>query len=114
MEQEEKPIEPEIVDIEETKQNKENKNKKVWAWIWLIASIIYGINPMDMDFAPVVGWIDDLLFFGAAATNFVQQQFFQTNDTLNKVLKILKWLLISVAVLILLVAILIITVLIKK
>ena len=110
----EESIEPEIVDVDKNKNIKQNNNKKIWAWIWLIASIIYGINPVDMDFAPVVGWIDDLLFFMAALTNFIQQQFFQANTELNKILKFLKWILISITVLILFMAVLIVTLIIKK
>lgn len=113
---EQQPIEPEIVDNATENIEKTNSSKKVWAWIWLIASIIYGVSPIDVspDVAPVIGWLDDLLIFGAAATNFIQQQFFQGNDTLNKIFKIAKWILISLATLIFLIIILIITLIVKS
>ena len=115
MEQQE-PIEPEIVDEKSINnlQSDSNKNKKVWSWIWLIASIIYTIIPIDGDVAPVIGWFDDLLLLGAATTNFIQQHFLQTNTALNKILKIIKLILISLAILILLIIILIITLIVKN
>ena len=110
------PIEPEIVTDKEinSSQNNSNKNKKLWAWIWLIASIIYGVTPIDGDVAPVIGWLDDLLFFGAATTNLVQQYFSQGNESLNKLFKIAKLILLSLAVLMLLIIILIVTLIVKS
>ena len=110
------PIEPEIVDEKNIPdlQSDSDKNKKVWSWIWLIASIVYTIIPIDGDVAPVIGWFDDLLFLGAATTNFIQQQFLQTNAAVNKIFKIIKLVLISLAILILLIIILIITLIVKS
>ena len=115
------PIEPEIVDnIDDiTKQNnkniEENQSKKIWAWIFFITAIIYGVSPIDLiPDMPIVGWIDDFTIGAAAFTNLIQQQFFQTNNTLNKLFKITKWILISIAILIALVAILIITLIVKN
>jgi hypothetical protein len=28
-------------------------------WLWLIAGLIYVICPLDFDFVPLLGWIDD-------------------------------------------------------
>lgn len=28
--------------------------------VWLVAAIIYVICPLDFDFIPVIGWVDDL------------------------------------------------------
>jgi hypothetical protein len=118
MMQEQEPIEPEIVDDIKEQGNKnieENQSKKVWAWILFIAAIIYGASPIDLiPDMPVVGWIDDFAIGAAAFTNLIQQQFFQTNNSLNKLFKIAKWILISIAVLIFLIAILIITLIIKN
>lgn len=30
-------------------------------WIWLVAGTLYVICPLDGDFIPVVGWIDDVV-----------------------------------------------------
>ena len=121
MSQEQEPIEPEIVDentvnnINKENNVEESQSKKVWSWIILIAAIIYGVSPVDLiPDVPVVGWIDDVTIVTAALTNFIQQQFFQTNNSLNKLFKIAKWILISIAVLIILVAVLIITLIVKN
>lgn len=29
-------------------------------WVWLIAALIYFLCPLDFDFVPVLGWIDDV------------------------------------------------------
>ena len=116
--QEQEPIEPEIVDDIKTQDNKnieESQSKKVWAWIFFIAAVIYGVLPIDLiPDMPVIGWIDDFTIGAAAFTNLIQQQFFQTNNSLNKLFKIAKWILISIAVLIFLIAILIITLIVKN
>ena len=121
MSQNQEPIEPEIVDNTDDikKQNdkniEENQSKKIWAWIFFIVAVIYGVSPIDLiPDMPVVGWIDDFTIGAAALTNLIQQQFFQTNNSLNKLFKIAKWILISVAVLIILVAVLIITLIVKN
>lgn len=121
MSQEQEPIEPEIVDNIDDIKKQDNKNveesqsKKVWSWIILIAAVIYGMSPIDLiPDMPVVGWIDDVTIVTAALTNFIQQQFFQTNNSLNKIFKIAKWILISIAILIVLIAILIITLIVKN
>ena len=120
MPQEQEPIEPEIIDetIDNTDKEKnveESKSKKVWAWILFVLAVIYGVSPVDLiPDMPVVGWIDDFTIGAAALTNLIQQQFFQTNNSLNRLFKIAKWILISIAVLIGLVAILIITLIIKN
>lgn len=121
MYQKQEPIEPEIVDNMDDIQDQNNKNikesrsKKVWAWIFFIAAIIYGASPVDLiPDMPIVGWIDDFTIGAAAFTNLIQQQFFQTNATLNKLFKLTKWILISIAILIALVAVLIITLIVKN
>lgn len=117
---EQEPIEPEIVNetidsINKEKKTKGNRNKKVWAWIFLVIATIYGFSPIDLvPDAPVIGWIDDFTILSAAITNFIQQQFFQTNNVLNKILKIVKYILISLAVLITLISILILLLIIKS
>ena len=119
---EQNPIEPEIVDEiiddinkEKNKKIEENKNKKIWAWILLVIATVYGISPIDLlPDAPVIGWIDDFTILSAAITNFIQQQFFQTNNALNKILKTVKYILISLAVLITLISVLILLLIIKS
>ena len=120
MSQEQEPIEPEIINenidnISKEKNIEESKSKKIWAWILFILAVIYGASPIDLiPDMPVIGWIDDFTIGAAAFTNLIQQQFFQTNNSLNKLFKIAKWILISIAILVLLVAILIITLIVKN
>jgi uncharacterized membrane protein YkvA (DUF1232 family) len=35
--------------------------KSIPPFMWLVAAFIYFICPLDFDFIPVVGWIDDLV-----------------------------------------------------
>ena len=120
MSQEQEPIEPEIINenidnISKEKNIEESKSKKIWAWILFILAVIYGASPIDLiPDMPVIGWIDDFTIGAAAFTNLIQQQFFQTNKSLNKLFKLAKWILISIAVLVLFLAILIVTLIVKK
>lgn len=111
-------IEPEVVDNADNQINKnikDNKNKKIWAWILFIVAIIYGASPIDLiPDMPIVGWIDDVALGTAAFANLIQQHFFQKNDALNKLFQIAKYILISIAVLIFLVAVLIVLLITKK
>jgi len=111
-------IEPEIVNDKIEQENKtieENNKKKFWSYIFLIVAMIYGAIPTDIiPDIPIIGWIDDAVIGTAALTNFIQQQFFQTNESVNKLLKIIKFILIGLAVLITLIIILIITLAVKS
>ena len=66
------------------------------------------------DIIPVGGWLDDFLIASVALINFVQQNFLQYNQTLNKILELLKKILILLLILISLVFILIIFLFIKN
>ena len=118
MSQDQEYIEPEVVNgniEQENKTAEENSKKKFWSYIFLILAMIYGAIPTDIiPDIPVIGWIDDFVIGSAALTNFVQQQFFQTNESMNKLLKAIKFVLIALAVLITLVIILIITLIAKS
>jgi hypothetical protein len=108
--QNQEQIETKIIDktVEETnKEKKIEKSKKIWAWIFLIVAIIYGISPIDLvPDVSAVGLIDDIIIILSALINFVQQYFFQTNAKLNKWFQITKWGLLSFAILITLIALL--------
>lgn len=114
-------IEPEIVDCINKKENnninkQNNKNKKLLSWFWLIISGIYLISPFDAipDIIPVGGWLDDFLIVSAVIVNFIQQNFLQTDQTLNKILELFKKILILLVILISLVFILIIVLFVKN
>jgi len=118
MQQSQESIEPEIVykiKKQDCKSIEDGKKKKVWAWIFFVLSLLYGLYPMDViPDIPIVGWIDDITITAAAFINLIQQQFFQANDTLNELLKTLKWILFFAAVFVFLIAILIITLIVKN
>ncbi len=112
-----KTIDPEIVS--ETQKNKsvqkESDGKKVLAWIIMAMAVAYGLSPIDIvPDIPIVGWIDDFMIGTASLTNLIQQQFFQTNNTLNKLFNMVKWMLVGFAIIILLIAVLIITLIVKN
>ena len=35
--------------------------RRVPAWVWLLVGAVYVICPLDLDFIPIVGWIDDAI-----------------------------------------------------
>lgn len=101
----------------ETIDYKINRKNKIASWVWLIVAVIYTFLPIDAfpeALAPVIGYIDDFLVSSAALINFIQQQFFQGSNTLNKIFKIVKWILISLIILSFLITVLIITLIVKS
>lgn len=95
-------MESEIVDEKNKNINKEINSKKVLAWILMVIAVIYGLSPMDIiPDIPVIGWIDDGIVNLVAFTNLIQQQFFQTNIILNKLISTIKWIIIGLVAIIL-------------
>jgi uncharacterized membrane protein YkvA (DUF1232 family) len=39
----------------------QDRVRRVPPWMWLLIGAIYVICPLDFDFIPVVGWIDDAI-----------------------------------------------------
>lgn len=73
-------------------------------WIWLAAAIGYTISPLDLvpDTIPVLGWLDDLSFLSAAVLNILQYYQEDTHRRLATILKYLKWIFLSLAILLVL------------
>ena len=106
-------MESEIVDKKNV--NKEIGSKKVLALIIMTIAVAYGLSPIDIvPDIPIVGWIDDFMIGTAALTNLIQQQFFQTNIILNKLLSTIKWMLIGLVAIILIAFLIIILVIQNK
>ncbi|MBQ4358472.1 MAG: DUF1232 domain-containing protein [Paludibacteraceae bacterium] len=72
----------------------------IGSWVGLVLALIYGVSPLDLspDAMPVVGWFDDLVVIGAGVLNFVQHWTEESNELLSRILRILKWVLILVGV----------------
>lgn len=80
-----------------------NKRKIVNAWIWLIASVIYTFSPVDLlPDIPFVGWFDDFFLLSAAVLNLLQAQMTETHLLLAKTLKMLKWIMLVLGIIIIL------------
>lgn len=99
----------------ENKPAVQNKKHPKWAWLWFVLSLIYTVSPIDLipDTFPFVGWIDDLTLIGASTLNLIEKYNEDTQESLSKILSMLKWIWISLGVLILLILILIASILLK-
>jgi len=70
------------------KEKKGDRN----AWILAILSIVYALSPIDIiPDIPVIGWIDDFFVLASASLNLLEHTTGQTNYTLRRLLKKLKW-----------------------
>lgn len=71
---------------------KQKQRKKLLSLFWIIVAFLYFISPFDMipDSISVGGWIDDCLVLIAVLVNFIQQQFFQDNESVNQLLNFVK------------------------
>lgn len=38
----------------------QNTPRRIPPWIWLLGGAVYVICPLDFDFVPVLGWLDDI------------------------------------------------------
>ena len=65
------------------------------------ASIIYDVIPADLiPDIPLVGWLDDMLVTSSAALNCLQQFGINANGKVDRLLKLLKWICILLAVIV--------------
>lgn len=71
---------------------KQKQRKKLLSLFWIIVAFLYFISPFDMvpDSISVGGWIDDCLVLIVVLVNFIQQQFFQDNESVNQLLNFVK------------------------
>lgn len=84
-------------------------------WIWLALALIYDFIPLDfIPDIPVIGWIDDALVTTAAIMNILQHiSDNKGNETISSIYKWLKWIFISLAVIIILLLLLFGSIIIK-
>lgn len=95
-----------------------NKNsltrKQIVSLVLLAASLVYDILPADLiPDVPLVGWVDDILVTSTALMNCIQQFSESGSQTLQEVLKWLKWTCILLAILIVLVLVLLTSIIIS-
>ena len=68
-------------------------------WIWTILSIVYIFSPLDiLPDVPVIGWLDDFFIVATAVLNLIQGYTEDNNQSLSRLLRIFKWVLIVLGV----------------
>jgi uncharacterized membrane protein YkvA (DUF1232 family) len=74
---------------------------RVWPFVWFVLSIIYLVSPVDLiPDVPIIGQIDDFFVTAIGTLNLVQKTCYKTMSTLSSIAKILKWILIVLAIMI--------------
>lgn len=75
-------------------------SKKIIAVLFEIASVVYGLSPIDAapDAVPIVGWLDDISLNIAALLNLYQAFSSNQNSLAMKIAKYAKWILLLLAV----------------
>lgn len=65
----------------------------IMPWIPLILAIVYTVSPVDLvpDVLPVVGWFEDALLLIVGVINGVQNGVVDSNSSLSKLIKYIKW-----------------------
>lgn len=77
--------------------------KGKWAWVLVALAVVYGVSPVDiLPDVPGVGWIDDIVFLVVTIANLIQQKTADTNPTLSKTMKTVKWILLLFGILVVL------------
>lgn len=96
-----------MYEIKPVDDTKPVNKKRITAWIWFGASILYTVLPIDIiPDIPIIGWIDDLFLISSAGFNVLQQEFGVSNYHLANIARILKWIMLCLCILIFLLALL--------
>lgn len=81
----------------------QEKKEKTRALIISVLSALYAISPIDIiPDIPVVGWIDDFFVVTAALLNLLEHFTGKTHYTLRSILKVLKWIVIILGIIVVL------------
>ncbi len=88
---------------------------KIKAWLPLIIAVAYALFPIDIipDQVPVLGYFEDVLFVIIAALNGMEKSTFANNEMLQKILKYIKWGLLSAGLVAVIIIVLLVVVLAK-
>lgn len=90
-----------IPQLEQTPEEKKAKNK---ALLLTVLGAIYAISPFDIiPDIPVIGWIDDFFVVTAALLNLLEHYTGRTHYTLRRGLKIAKWVIVIVGIIVIVV-----------
>ncbi|MDR3244297.1 MAG: DUF1232 domain-containing protein [Elusimicrobiota bacterium] len=82
------------------------KKTRALDWIFFAAAIVYVFLPVDIiPDIPAIGWIDDSLILMSAGSNLIQKGTAQSFEKLSAIFKILKYILLSLFVIIVLLAV---------
>lgn len=91
--------------------NKPQKTEKsnTGAYIWMILAVLYAVSPIDIisDFIPFAGWADDALALITGGLNLLQVTVGKGNEALAAILKLVKWIVFGLGLLITLILFLI-------
>ncbi len=92
----------------------EDKAAKTRALIITLLGAVYAVSPLDViPDIPIIGWIDDFFVLSAAILNLLEHTTGKTNYTLRSVLKVFKWAVMLLGIIIILLLVLIGTLLAK-
>jgi len=84
-------------------------NLSLTDWLLFILSIIYTISPIDLiPDAPVVGWFDDATLLMSSGLNMVQKYLGDSHILVYKALKLLKWGILILGIIVVLLALILI------
>ena len=84
-----------------------NENKQlpsvVGPWVLMVLCLLYGISPVDLiPDIPIVGQIDDLIILASGTLNLVQRYMERADSSLTTIVKVTKWIVISLGAIVIL------------
>ena len=81
--------------------NKETLPSTTGAWVLMALSVLYFISPVDIiPDVPVVGQIDDLIIAATGSLNLLQKYLERWDSEFSTVVKIIKWILIFIGIIV--------------
>lgn len=75
----------------------------VGPWVLMVLCLLYGISPVDLiPDIPIVGQIDDLIILASGTLNLVQRYMERADSSLTTIVKVTKWIVISLGAIVIL------------
>ncbi|WP_276727797.1 DUF1232 domain-containing protein [Capnocytophaga granulosa] len=92
-------------------ENKSHVNE----WILAILSIAYLVSPIDIiPDIPIVGWVDDFFIAATGGLNLIQGYAEDNSRSLAKIIKMIKYFIIFVGIIVILLIVLLGTIIVKS